>query len=351
MGCTCNATEMSRRDLLVAAHCLLREYDGSTLTAAAEIWAEEDLGMVKVDKGTAGFDGILPDGRKLQVKSKKADAHSDAGTYVKLSKATLEQADDLLIVFVDYATCEVTRTIGPVPVGELSDRKGRYYVSDILRQAWSHGAARPSERLTAATRESVAVITKEENDRLNAAGLKQEMPKGWHLGDNPRARWSKVDIDVPDVQQGKSLEVRQDRWREHAAWVIGQIVEWQAEGMDYRRIAALLNRGGAAAPRGGTWQANEVRRIWYLIASESLQYVLPVGESEAAWVIGQIVEWQAEGMGYRRIAALLNRGGAAAPRGGTWQAKQVRRIWYLVASESLQYVLPMETCEPGMAEP
>lgn len=132
MGCTYNATEMSRRDLLVAAHCLLREYDGSTVTAAAEIWAEEELGMVKVGRGTAGFDGILPNGRKLQVKSKKADAHSDAGTYVELSKATLERADDLLIVFVDYATCEVARTIGPVPVGELSDRKGRYYVSDIL---------------------------------------------------------------------------------------------------------------------------------------------------------------------------------------------------------------------------
>ena len=111
MGRTYNVTEMSK--------------------AAAKIWAEEELGMVKVDKCTAGFDGILPDGRKLQVKSKKANAHSDARTYVELSKSTLEQADDLLIVFVDYATCEVTRTIGPVPVGELSDRKGRYYVSDI----------------------------------------------------------------------------------------------------------------------------------------------------------------------------------------------------------------------------
>ena len=71
---------MNRRDLLAAAHRLLRKYDGSTVTAAAEIWAEEELGMVKAGKGTAGFDGTLPDGRKLQVKSKKANAHSDART-------------------------------------------------------------------------------------------------------------------------------------------------------------------------------------------------------------------------------------------------------------------------------
>ena len=49
--------------------------------------------------------------------------------------------------------------------------------------------------------------------------------------------------------------------------------------MGYRRIAGLLNLGGVAAPRGGTWQANQVRRIWRLAASESLQYVLPMGES------------------------------------------------------------------------
>ena len=124
---------MNRQELLVEAHQLLREYDGSTVTAAAEIWAEENLSMVKADKGASGFDGTLPDGRKLQVKSKKADAHSDAGTFITLSPSTLELADDVLIVFVDYETCKVTRTIGPVPIGKLADRHGRYYVSDILR--------------------------------------------------------------------------------------------------------------------------------------------------------------------------------------------------------------------------
>ena len=80
------------------------------------------------------------------------------------------------------------------------------------------------------------------------------------------------------IIQQKSLEVRRDRRREHAARVIDQVVQWRAEGMGYRRIAGLLNLGGVAAPRGGTWQANQVRRIWRLAASESLQYVLPMKE-------------------------------------------------------------------------
>ena len=87
----------------------------------AECWAEENLHMVRaVKKNNPGFDGILPNGRRLQVKSKKADAWSDAGTCVDLSESTLDLADDLLIVFVDYETCSVTRTVGPVPICELA---------------------------------------------------------------------------------------------------------------------------------------------------------------------------------------------------------------------------------------
>ena len=78
--------------------------------------------------------------------------------------------------------------------------------------------------------------------------------------------------------QKKSLEVRQSRRREHAALVIEQITQCRSEGMGYRRIAALLNRGDVAPPRGGTWQSNQVRRIWQLAASESIQYVLPIWE-------------------------------------------------------------------------
>ena len=70
---------------------------------------------------------------------KKAGAHSDSRTYITLSKSSLELADDLLIVFVDYDTCRVTRTIGPVPVekvkhvGREGSNETRYHVSDILR--------------------------------------------------------------------------------------------------------------------------------------------------------------------------------------------------------------------------
>lgn len=92
---------------------------------------EDNLSMKKAGCGEAGIDGVLPDGRALQVKSKKAGAHSDSRTYVTLSPSTLAQADDLLIVFVDHDTCTVTRIIGPVPISSLTARMGRYYVSDM----------------------------------------------------------------------------------------------------------------------------------------------------------------------------------------------------------------------------
>ncbi|MDE0211706.1 MAG: hypothetical protein OXJ64_17725, partial [Boseongicola sp.] len=114
------------------AHHVLKDYDGSTMAAAAEMWAERHLGMVKAERGTAGLDGTVPDGRKLQVKSKKHGAHSDAGTYITLSKSTFELADDELVVFVDDATCAVERVAGPVPVRSLSPRRGRIYVSDMI---------------------------------------------------------------------------------------------------------------------------------------------------------------------------------------------------------------------------
>ena len=114
------------------AHHVLKDYDGSTMAAAAEMWAERHLGMVKAEKGTAGFDGTLPDGRKLQVKSKKHGAHSDAGTYIELSTSAFELADELLVVFVDEATCAVERVVGPVSVRSLSPRRGRVYVSDMI---------------------------------------------------------------------------------------------------------------------------------------------------------------------------------------------------------------------------
>lgn len=50
---------------------------------------------------------------------------------------------------------------------------------------------------------TVAVITRDENDRLNAAGLRQAMPIGWRFGDNPLARWKAVGIEVAEAVQMK----------------------------------------------------------------------------------------------------------------------------------------------------
>ena len=46
---------MEKLEQVREAHELLREYDGSTVTAVAEIWAEEWLGMVKESKGCSWF--------------------------------------------------------------------------------------------------------------------------------------------------------------------------------------------------------------------------------------------------------------------------------------------------------
>ena len=43
---------------------------------------------------------------------------------------------------------------------------------------------------------AVAVVTREENARLRDAKLGQSMPKGWHFGDDPLARWRTVGIEV-----------------------------------------------------------------------------------------------------------------------------------------------------------
>lgn len=127
------AQRLTAQERLQLAYALTRDYDGQTVEALAEAWAEDNLGMTKAGRGVAGIDGKLPNGRALQVKSKKAGAHSDSGTYVTLSASTRANADDLLIVFVDYTICKVTRHIGPVAISALSDRKGRFYVHDILR--------------------------------------------------------------------------------------------------------------------------------------------------------------------------------------------------------------------------
>lgn len=44
---------------------------------------------------------------------------------------------------------------------------------------------------------SIALICKEEEDKkLNNAGLRQKMPKGWKIGDSEYARYQEVGIEI-----------------------------------------------------------------------------------------------------------------------------------------------------------
>jgi predicted component of type VI protein secretion system len=52
--------------------------------------------------------------------------------------------------------------------------------------------------------------------------------------------------------------------------------------------------------------------------------------AHAAQVWPEIKRLREQGMGWRRIAAVLNSlGGISAPRGGVWHPNQVRRIYHL----------------------
>ena len=76
----------------------------------AEDWCVREFGMIKSNPNQKGHDGIFPDGRKVEIKSKKFGAHSDSQAYVDLSESKLkgkDAADCLCVVFVDYETGEV----------------------------------------------------------------------------------------------------------------------------------------------------------------------------------------------------------------------------------------------------
>ena len=69
-----------------------------------------------------------------------------------------------------------------------------------------------------------------------------------------------------------SLEARRRKQAAHAARVWPEIKRLRAQGMGWRRIAAMLNLDGIGPPRGGgAWHPNQVRRIYYLIAMEGGQ--------------------------------------------------------------------------------
>ncbi len=87
--------------------------------------------MKRARRNQKGFDGTLPDGKKLQVKSKKYGSHTDSGTCIDLTRDGIcgnDAADDLLVVFVDWKTGEIKgEPIGPVPISCLMPKAQKRY--------------------------------------------------------------------------------------------------------------------------------------------------------------------------------------------------------------------------------
>jgi len=78
------------------------EYDNSLGGTIAELWAVEELGMIKAPSGTKAYDGIL-NHRKLQVKAKdsrKIYSNPDTQHYAEIKTEDRETIDDILLVFV-----------------------------------------------------------------------------------------------------------------------------------------------------------------------------------------------------------------------------------------------------------
>lgn len=67
---------------------------------------------------------------------------------------------------------------------------------------------------------------------------------------------------IGEVGRQVSAEVRQRQAADYRADIAPIIAELRAEGFtSLRAVAAELNRRGIRTPRGGEWQANQVRRI------------------------------------------------------------------------------------------
>ena len=101
-----------------------------------------------------------------------------------------------------HPASEEAQTIPPVAWSKLTVTVDHAIPVKILFSMFWHAETRHDMEAVIEAYE-VAVITKDENDRLNAAGWKQEMPDGWRPGDDPQARWKGVEppIKVPDVKK------------------------------------------------------------------------------------------------------------------------------------------------------
>ena len=130
------ARRLNRVQQLQLAFLLSKSYDGRPREAIAEAWAADNLGMTLAQKGQSGVDGFLGN-LPIQVKSKKELGQSKVSRcYVTLSSATRETDNcHLLVVFIDYETGAVTRTVGPIHIkANLQPRQGgRYHIIDMIR--------------------------------------------------------------------------------------------------------------------------------------------------------------------------------------------------------------------------
>ena len=78
------------------------EYDNSLGGTIAELFAVEELGMIKAPAGEKAIDGMI-NGRKVQVKAKdsrKVYRNPDSQHYAEIKVEHLGLIDDILLIFV-----------------------------------------------------------------------------------------------------------------------------------------------------------------------------------------------------------------------------------------------------------
>jgi hypothetical protein len=92
---------MSRLEKMLVARSLLMEcgnYDNSILGALGEVYAEEELGMTKAERGQKGYDGLI-NNRRVQVKAKEYLRDAKSQSYVAINLKNINSADDLIVVY------------------------------------------------------------------------------------------------------------------------------------------------------------------------------------------------------------------------------------------------------------
>lgn len=68
--------------------------------------------------------------------------------------------------------------------------------------------------------------------------------------------------------------------------------------------------------------------------------------------VGPVIEqYRAQGLGYRRIAGLLNLSGYSPLRGSTWHPTTVVRVWQTYTTQPVQLKLPKPPMEDMTAWP